>query len=472
MKTLFRKAIGTGALFLIGVVTYGQFTLSGEVRPRFEYRHGFSTLADSAADNGAFVDQRTRINLDYKTDGFQTRIVVQDVRVWGSQSQLVNSYSGTNPDGALTTIHEAWGEAFLNDKISFKFGRQELVYDDHRIMGNVGWAQQARSHDAILFKFAPSEGLSIHIGGAYNQNKAQNTTTYYTVPKSYKAMQFFWLHKDINENLGVSILGLSNGQQTAQFTNEDGKVKTNDNYTFTTGTRLTYKKDAISIGFNGYYQMGSTANLPAKSVSAYLVGLDFDYKINDNFSASLGFEMLSGHDQTKLQSADSTYNNDEFHSFNPYFGTNHKFNGFMDYFYVGNHGGNVGLMDIVVRLKYTKEKSSIGLDVHMFRTAANLNDPVAYAQAIVDDIAGGGTGDVAGVAMDASLGTEIDLSYGFALSEGVMLKGGYSHLIATNTMANLKGVGNYDNDGNLVVNDETNNWAYIMIIIKPTFFQQ
>ena len=35
----------------------------------------------------------------------------------------------------------------------------------------------------------------------------------------------------------------------------------------------------------------------------------------------------------------------ENNSFTPFYGTNHKFNGHMDYFYVGNHIGNVGLRE-------------------------------------------------------------------------------------------------------------------------------
>jgi hypothetical protein len=33
-------------------------------------------------------------------------------------------------------------------------------------------------------------------------------------------------------------------------------------------------------------------------------------------------------------------------SFNSLYGTNHKFNGWVDYFYVGNHAESIGLVDI------------------------------------------------------------------------------------------------------------------------------
>lgn len=38
----------------------GEFSLTADVRSRFEYRHGFSTLFPDDADPAAFVNQRTK----------------------------------------------------------------------------------------------------------------------------------------------------------------------------------------------------------------------------------------------------------------------------------------------------------------------------------------------------------------------------------------------------------------------------
>jgi hypothetical protein len=35
----------------------------------------------------------------------------------------------------------------LTEAFSMKLGRQEVIYDNSRIFGNVDWAQQGRSHD-------------------------------------------------------------------------------------------------------------------------------------------------------------------------------------------------------------------------------------------------------------------------------------------------------------------------------------
>lgn len=187
--------------------TYAQLKISGEIRPRFEYRHGYKKLVDSAASNGAYTDQRTRLNFDYNKDQIKFRVVLQDVRTWGDQSQLVG-----NEDFGIS-VHEAWGEATFKDKShKLKFGRQELAYDDHRMLGSVGWAQQARSHDALLYKYRKDK-LKFHAGLAYNQSGPSLNSTNYLQPKSYKAMQYVWANYIATPELKISLLAMSVGHK-------------------------------------------------------------------------------------------------------------------------------------------------------------------------------------------------------------------------------------------------------------------
>ena len=70
------------------------------------------------------------------------------------------------------------------------------MYDDSRLLGNLDWAQQARRHDAIVFKLLQS-GWQVDLGAAFNQNTdAFNYNgTYYSAAKNYKAMQFLYAAK-------------------------------------------------------------------------------------------------------------------------------------------------------------------------------------------------------------------------------------------------------------------------------------
>jgi hypothetical protein len=78
-------------------------------------------------------------------------------------------------------LHEGWADITLANKadttikfkaldlLSFKIGRQELIYDDVRLIGNLDWLQQARRHDMALLKTV-HKGWQVDLGYAFNQN--------------------------------------------------------------------------------------------------------------------------------------------------------------------------------------------------------------------------------------------------------------------------------------------------------------
>jgi len=400
------------------------FKIGIEVRPRLEYFHGYKTLVAPDQDHGLSISQRSRINLDFKNENFITRLSLQDVRIWGNQIQLVG-----NEDFA-SSIHEAWAEAVITKSLSLKFGRQEIIYDDHRIFGSVNWAQQARSHDAAIIKYK-SAGFKAELALAYNQDGAKLSGTNNAVnPKNYKAFQNLWMNYKASDQFNISFLFLNNGKQL-----ETG----GDAYSQTVGPRITFNNKTIAAHGTFYYQGGvnnnQTVTGSAQKVNASYFGADISYKFSKSFSALLGFERLSGDSQLET--------NEETKVFMPFYGTNHKFNGHMDYFYVGSGHGNVGLQDIYLQLNAKLPKVAFGLHTHMFSAAADVADP--------ND----------GTAMSKGLGTEIDLFFSFKLTKGVSFKGGYSQMFAKETMEAVKGGSR----------SETSNWAYAMILFKPTLFE-
>jgi len=112
----------------------------------------------------------------------------------------------------------------------------------------------------------------------------------------------------------------------------------------------------------------------------------------------------------------------------------------MDYFYVGNHGNSVGLIDINAVVSYTKDKFSAKLVPHIFRSAA--------------DIYNGGT------KMSNSLGTEIDFTMGYKVAKNIDFSAGYSQMFGTTSLEALKGG----------LSDKNNSWTWLMLTFKPTFY--
>jgi len=405
-------------LFAVGITTTmlaQQFGMSAELRPRYENKHGYKTLLATDADGSNFISQRTRLNFDYKNDKLQMRISLQNVRVWGDVSTLSSSDNNSS-------IHEAWASVKLNDKLALKLGRQEIVYDDSRIFGNVGWAQQARSHDAFIFKYLPDENNRLDVGFALNADSQAGVDNLYSNVAGYKTFQYAWYHGKFN-TFGLSFLLLNTGVEYLDSSSEQ-KV----DYFQTIGPRFTYKKDKLNANAAIYMQTGK---LMDTKVNTMYYAANLGYKVSNEFHIGLGYEYLSGKDMDDTDA--------DIKTFAPLFGTNHKFNGWMDYFYVG-FGNPTGLQDINATLAYKKDKFSAKLVPHLFSAAANVYNGSDK--------------------MSASLGTEMDLVLGYKIAKDISLNAGFSKMFATDTMEVIKGGDK----------DENNSWAWIMFTFKPNLF--
>ncbi len=429
MKTILKSALLV-FLSIFTISVNAQMTINAEVRTRTEFRHGYQALIDSGQGGSAFTSQRTRLNFGYAAEKFKIGISVQDVRFWGSQSQL-------NTTDGYTSIHEAWGQYWFVPKFSIKAGRQELNYNDERLFGSTNWLQQARSHDLFLLAYEDTtHKFIVHFGEAYNANPtAGNLATTYGVTNSYKEMQYLWLNKKFGA-MNASLIVVNNGAQSPITI---GSTR----YFQTAGTYLEYKKKALFASGRFYYQMGTDA--AKKDMKAIMAGVDVAYTLKEKLIFGLGFEMLSGQSQTDTTKAYKDID----HIFNPLYGTGHKFNGYMDYFYAGSAFGNVGLNDIYFKAKYKTDKFQTGLDVHMFMAAADVLDAKELAT----------SGKY--TAMNANLGTEIDFTFAYNFSKIFNVQVGYSQMLASETMKAIKGG----------ENGLTQNWAYLMLTFKPSMLK-
>ena len=421
------KRITLSILIVLGTVfsatwSVAQFTLTGEIRPRSEYRHGFKKLINDGEDPAFFTEQRSRLYATYKKDRLILNVSLQDVRIWGAVNQIYKS------DPSLTALNQAWGQYLITDRFSVKAGRQELNYDNARFLGNLGWAQQSRSHDVLVFIYSDST-FQAHGGIAFNQDAntpefKKLTSTFYSGVNNYKTMQYLWLNKTFSKHT-ASFLFLNNGQQTGVA--DTSSVK----YRQTYGLYGRFNPGKIWVEAEAYYQGGTD---PAdKEISAYLFAASVGYKGIKKFKPSIGFDYVSGTSAT----------GDKNTSFAPLYGTNHKFYGFMDYFYVGNGHGDVGLLDIHVKAAVPfNKKMKLLVHLHHFEAPETVYDAL-------------------GAELGSSLGQEIDLVFNLNLSNNTNLKMGYSQMFATSSMEALKG-------GN---KDLTNNWAWMMLTFKPTLFE-
>ncbi len=428
MKELFKFLfiLFAGFFLAAGNAQAQTVLLSGEIRPRYEFRHGYKTIFPDGEKAANFISQRTRFNAFYGNQYFKFGLVLQDVRIWGDVPQLNTS------DVNGLSIHEAWGEVIFNKKLSVKVGRQEISYDDQRIFGNVGWTQQARSHDAAVIRYRPAKSTKIDVGIAYNANEASLYKTDYTI-NSYRTFQYIWYHGQYNKT-GLSLLMLNNGMPYTP-TGQPQKIV----YSQTLGGRITYHNKALKLNGSLYFQGGK--NKKDNTLSALYFSANASYTFPSKFSLGLGGEYLSG-----TSSENQALGNTD-HSFKPLYGTNHKFNGWMDYFYVGSYMFGNGMVDMHLPLSQKLNKFTLKLIPHYFFTAAQ----VAERQ-----------NDGSWKNYPNTLGMEIDFAANYALSKNMNITAGYSQMLPTETLQVIKG-GSYKNNSS---------WAWLMLTFKPTFLHK
>ncbi|WP_207425543.1 alginate export family protein [Pedobacter sp. SYSU D00535] len=507
-KSKVKVVSGMSLLLTISSTTLGQVAIDGQLRGRGEVRNGTGTLRPVTYDAAAFISQRTRLNFNYKWTRLNFRASIQDVRVWGQDASTISM-----ADGNRLTVHEAWADVILSNKkdstfksspfefLSTKLGRQEIVYDDARLLGNLDWLQQGRRHDAVILKLV-QKGWQIDLGAAFNQNTdAFNYNgTYYTpaninatvkdskgnlvntptglIPlvnasglsskngspafngpistnaatQNYKSFEYLYVAKGFNK---LKLSGLFFMDQFAKYrldsvANSAGSDaayvygrrfnQKGTNNRFTTGLFLTApigSKTQWMLNASAYYQGGKDRD--GLDLSAYMATFSIGYN-RALFNYSIGLDYLSGNDA----STPTTENR----RFDPLYGTPHKFWGLMDYFYAGTGAPVGGLSNPFAKIKYSSKNKRFvsNLDYHYFAFA---NDRL----------------DAAGNPLKAYLGSEIDFINSYTLNKITAVELGLAYLAATRSMEYAKGV--TPNSTKL-----NNTWAYLQINIKPDFLSK
>lgn len=411
------------------------FSLSGQLRPRLEFRDGsFQPLAKGQKP-ATLISDRIRFTMDYSYKSLLTvRISPQTVGIWG-QEPMVQSPENS---GNKIALFEAWTNLKLSPTWDMKLGRQVISLDDERIFGELDWAQGARAHDALSFHFHKNN-YEVKSFFGFNQNYKMNYgnninnptgNTYNTTDAyPYKWMQTLWAGIPVSKSSKLTLLFTNLGFQNALSSAVNPKTF----YSQTYGANLVHSKDNLGITLSVYYQGGrDQAN---KKIDAYLFSASANYKASGKWNIGLGSDLLSGFDYLQASSTDKV--------FTPYFHTLHKFYGFMDYFSNGNSIGGVGLSDTYLKLNYLpNEKLSLGLALHQFFTP---NTVVVFTQKYKSNI-----------------GQEADATFALKINKIVQLSGGYSCYLTTPTLNLLK---------NTMGARKYQQWAWMSLNVTPTFFQ-
>lgn len=419
-------------------VKLNELTLDAQIMTRGEIRRG-GLIAEKDvqdADKANFVAERARLTVGFKRDVLSMNVSIQHNGLWGMEG-----------NGSNFNIYEAWAQLTAKNGLFLKIGRQELSYDDERILGSNDWAVAGLSHDVLKIGYE-GYGHKAHAFAAYNQNKKnQDGGTYYiggAVP--YKTMQGVWYHYDVPRfPLGASLLfmniGMENGTESEHHTT----------YQQVFGGYLHFNPTRFSLELSYYRQTGKASldytsglDLPLK---AWMGNVKASYDISNVFTPYVGFDFISGDREFVVPKQGAVgskkpltvVRHTEITSFTSLYGSTRNFYGMMDFFYVSTYFSTFspGLQNLYAGTVVKPLKGlSFDLSYHYMATATKLSD------------------------INMTLGHMIDMSAKYQLMSDVSVSAGYSYMSGTDTMERLERT----SDSHRL------RWGWLKLTISPRIF--
>ncbi len=514
-KNLFTVAMMVTAFFVGTTIAQAvSVEWGGQLRPRFEYNEqaffsgagGTSTASLPNAgtrDGDYFVSSRIRLHAKADilpdTSAF---IQLQSVRNWGNDLEALSANQpttvGAGPGGGGTSggsgnaafspsdndnsvgVHQAYFtlKNFATLPVDLKVGRQEVVLDGHRILGNTGWTQGAQTHDAVRLTHHEGNHTLAYVYSLGNEGSRGIFST--SSANDNEDIEIHVLYANMQGILGGGLSLYFVGLQD-EFTGANSSAKILDNNFYTVGARQAGQLYGIDYRLEYYYQFGdaegdattantgaagtpyatngagvpgSSATNPGVDRGAYMFGARLGKKFNNVMwkpSITFWYDYLSG-------TSDEDARDGDFDTFNTLFDTGHKFYGFMDLFLsnVGAGTGRLGLVDYAVKTSIQPAKGwKIKADWHYFTTAESVNANTNFSGSTVDSVGAAKSGGD-----DDTLGNELDLTLVHKYNANTTISAGYSKFWQESAFELLNGA------ASSTITVSPADWAYLMFDVK------
>jgi len=270
--------------------------------------------------------------MSFEADSLTGFFALQDVRGWGAEGDTLKDFDANGLD-----LHEGFLSWTTTESLSLKVGRQEIAMQEHRLIGTVGWAQQARSFDAA--RASGSLGvLQYDLVGAVLADHAGEEEDAPHVYGDMEIVRIGWLG---GEGGQVEALGIRDTHSTTQT------------------DRMT--AGVFAKGASGIWSGRLEAYVQSNEGLAHMVGVQGTVKpeLGGNPSLTLWFDRLSS------ATTDAP-------AFNTLFATNHKYYGTADLavFELGGPSDGSGLHDLALKIGVNPTESwRVQLDGHHFTTS-------------------------------------------------------------------------------------------------------
>jgi len=260
-----------------------------------------------------FVDQDPTYPDDSNALTLRTRLGFTTAPLYGFQGMLEfenivaipndNNYNaaGSNnennrpivADPPTTEVNQAW-VSYFNWQSTLKGGRERIVLDNQRFVGDVGWRQNMQTFDGAVFTSAPVTNLSLFYGYVTHVNRVYGDVN--DLPANNT--DFDSCSHLFNVSYALCPMARLTGYAyLLDLHNQAGDANSCASYGLSlTGTWVFCKEQGGKLNYHAEYAYQTHyADQPADYSASYVnteVGADYDI-----FSLGGGYEMLgSGHD--------------------------------------------------------------------------------------------------------------------------------------------------------------------------------
>lgn len=323
------------------------FSPEAQVRPRWEADTGRDGIPGEGGVS--YVSWRARLGATLSRGDVAARLVVQDVRVFGTEADTRRDFDATGLD--LRIGYLQWDPGYW----TFQVGRLEQGLHRERLIAIANWRQPGRVFD----------GARVHWGREIWEVEARA----------------YILREGDVVDLSVADQGapgvddqflvlLTGGRRASRGFFEPVVVFDADLEAGTTratfGAVTTLRDGAWGLDLEGYGQLGEVANTP---VRAGMVGVAGTFAPDAAWkpAVTLWLDVLTG---------DGKPNDGTGTAFATLYGANHKYYGHVDMvsFVVGGPKDAQGLIDPALKLRASPtEGLGLALDTHAFLAAAPID---------------------------------------------------------------------------------------------------
>ncbi|MEK7368641.1 MAG: alginate export family protein, partial [Planctomycetota bacterium] len=421
--------------------------------------------------------QRTRLNVDADVnDHLRAFFQLQDSRFWGIENGTVRNQGYVNDGGTgdagqnTLDLHQGYVDVrkLFNYPVTMRVGRQEIIWGNHRMMGNLDWHTIARSWDAIRGMYDTEDHAAEAFAAIQRHDPAQDATTNVQGGIRQKDNDrqnygFMWTFKKLVPDSTLEIMFLhDNDQMTAVQSvatlNQIRPGSRGNAKIYDAGYRIAGKVGKnIDYASESHYQLGRFYGMNHRAWAASVEG---GYTFNEvgwkpRLGAEFDWSPGSGHGRGHRRGQ----KHKTFFNFYP---TSHLHYGYMDQM----AWMNMKAFKTQIKVKPTK-KLVAWADVWGF-WLDNVHDNWYSAAGVVAGAAMRGfTPGTAARNPSSHLGTELDLTAQYQLYDNVALQAGYSHFFNGDYLKDTASVGSDPATEGVRRGhgDSDSSWGYLQLAI-------